>query len=127
MSALSRTIAAMESAPPDELVRRLARALEDTLDVERAEVYLPDYHLSTLHPVGDADNAIPIDGSWEGRVFASQRPDVRAAANQMGRVGRVRVGLPITVRGDRRGELAGLVRPQRPVSCARLPASGEVN
>lgn len=110
MSALASTIAAMEAAAPGELVARLSRALHDTLEVERTTVLLPDYHLATLRPVGDPDAPVAIDGSWEGRVFASQRPDVRAAAaDEEGKVGRAEVGLPITVRGDRRGVLAVLV------------------
>lgn len=110
MSALATTIAAMEAGAPGDLAARLAQALRDTLGVERVDVLLPDYHLATLHPVADPERAVPIDGSWEGRVFTSQRPDVRAAApDDDGRVGQAEVGLPITIRGDRRGVLAVLV------------------
>lgn len=110
MSALATTIAAMEAAPPGDLVARLAQVLADTLGAQETAVLLPDYHFATLHPVDEPAKSVLIDDSWEGRVFASQRPDVRAAAaDDDGRVGRCEVGVPITVRGDRRGVLAVLL------------------
>lgn len=114
MNALATAIAAMEAAAPGDLVARLAQALQDSLGAQRTEVLLPDYHLITLHPVGRDSQSLPTDDSWEGRVFASQRTDVRAAAaDEGGKVGRCEVGLPITVRGDRRGVLA-VVLPTTP-------------
>ncbi|MDQ1688255.1 MAG: hypothetical protein QOK42_1230 [Frankiaceae bacterium] len=103
MNALAEAVTAMEDAPPGGLVPALAAALEKSLGCASLSLLLPDYHLASLHPVEDPSVVIPLDGSWEGRIFAAQRHDVRSAGN--GEDG-VQVGLPVTVRGDRVGVLA---------------------
>jgi serine phosphatase RsbU (regulator of sigma subunit) len=101
MSALASALDAMERAAPAQLVPALAASLEKTLGCSHASVLLPDYHLGALHPVDEPSARRPVDASWEGRVFAAQRPDVHA----LGTDGGVALGLPMTVRGDRLGVL----------------------
>ena len=101
MSALAAAIAAMEGSHPGSLLAALAQSLEKDLGCSRVTLLLPDYHLRTLHPINDPPTSVPVDGSWEGRIFAAQRHDVRGA----GEDDAVAVGLPVTVRGDRLGVL----------------------
>lgn len=112
MSALAAANAALELAAPGELVSTLSFALESTLGAEQVSVLLADYHLATLRPVDGSADPVTIDASWQGRVFAAQRPAVRTVEGTVDGTapdGRFEVGLPMTVRGDRRGVLVVLL------------------
>jgi serine phosphatase RsbU (regulator of sigma subunit) len=101
VSAVGHVISAIEAAAPDAVSPALAVALEKAIGSSGVTVLLPDYHLATLHPVDDPERAIGVDSTWEGRIFASQRHDVRTAVGGDG----MQVGVPITLRGDRLGVL----------------------
>ena len=98
---MTAAITAMEQAAPDRVLEGLRGCLTERVDAVRVELLLPDYHLATLHPMAHPERQVRVDGTWEGRIFAAQRYDVRAAPSN----GNVELGVPVTVRGDRRGVL----------------------
>ncbi|GAA2036544.1 PP2C family protein-serine/threonine phosphatase [Catenulispora yoronensis] len=96
---------ALRSAAPEALPEAL-RAVLLTMGVGGVEVHLADYGLRVLTAVGGPRPAaaLPINGSVQGRAFASQRPQYQQAGD-----GTTIVTVPVTVRGDRHGTLtAGL-------------------
>ncbi|MER5478365.1 PP2C family protein-serine/threonine phosphatase [Streptomyces sp. NPDC002734] len=94
---------ALRRAEPHALldaVRGVLTAQYDALDVE---LFMADYGLSVLQPVSVLPHTlepVSVHNSPAGRAFGSQQPYCEAA-----RDGRVRLHLPVSVRGDRLGVL----------------------
>ncbi|MFE5211539.1 PP2C family protein-serine/threonine phosphatase [Streptomyces sp. NPDC056600] len=94
---------ALRRAEPHALldaVRGVLMAQYDALDVE---LFMADYGLSVLQPVSVLPHTlepVSVHNSPAGRAFGSQQPYGEAA-----RDGRVRLHLPVSVRGDRLGVL----------------------
>ena len=120
--ALARVVEAVQDADANRVPEALREALLE-LGVTETILWLSDYREShlvdvTSHwawQVGD-DRVIPVDGSDQGRAFASGRPF------EVG--GRIHV--PVTVRGDRRGvlEMAPVIaEPHELLRVARVVGS----
>ncbi|MFE6618024.1 PP2C family protein-serine/threonine phosphatase [Streptomyces sp. NPDC057740] len=102
---------ALRSAAPHQLVDAVREVLCDEYAATTVQLFLADYGLATLQPVpaggrpGDPEAGPPepvsTHGSPAGRAFGSQEPFVERLTD-----GRVRLHLPVTVRGDRLGVLA---------------------
>ncbi|WP_448320763.1 PP2C family protein-serine/threonine phosphatase [Streptomyces sp. CO7] len=94
---------ALRRAEPHALldaVRGVLMAQYDALDVE---LFMADYGLSVLQPVSVLPHTLEplsVHNSPAGRAFGSQQPYCETA-----RDGRVRLHLPVSVRGDRLGVL----------------------
>lgn len=95
---------ALRTAAPHQLLDALGRVLKEQYAAEAVEFLMADYGLSVLQPV-----SVPPRASWPvsvfntpaGRAFGSQRCHAEHC-----RDGRVRLHLPVTVRGDRIGVLS---------------------
>ncbi len=102
---------ALRRAEPHRLMEAVRTVLAQEHDVVSAELYLADYGLKTLCPVGDrpgweghghsAFNTVP------GRVFGSQEAFVEETAQD----GSCAVHLPVSARGDRLGVLTVTAGP----------------
>ena len=92
---------ALRSADPEALPEAVRDALL-AMGVDGVEVYLADYGLRVLSPVGVAGAAgtVPIHASVEGKAFATQQPQYQRHGD-----GTTSVTVPVTVRGDRHGTL----------------------
>ncbi|MEU6812819.1 PP2C family protein-serine/threonine phosphatase [Streptomyces sp. NPDC046831] len=94
---------ALRSAAPHRVVDTLRKVLCSQYEAEAVEFLMADYGLTVLQPVADSPHAgrpMPVHGSPAGRAFGAQEPFVEERGD-----GRVRVFLPVTVRGDRLGVL----------------------
>lgn len=95
---------ALRSAAPHHLVAALRAVLgDDDWSAREVELYLADYSLTALRPVSTGPGEpepLPMHGGPTGRAFGAQEPYVEKRGG-----GRVRVHLPVTVRGDRLGVL----------------------
>ena len=107
---------ALRSAAPHQLVDAVREVLCNEYAATTVQLFLADYGLATLQPVPAGDGTgttrpghpapsppepMPAHGSPAGRAFGSQEPFVEKQTD-----GRVRLHLPVTVRGDRLGVLA---------------------
>ncbi|ACU72978.1 protein serine/threonine phosphatase [Catenulispora acidiphila DSM 44928] len=106
---------ALRSADPEALPEAV-RAVLLTMGVSGVEVYLADYALRVLAPVGGLGRSgtLPIHASVEGKAFASQRPQFQRQGD-----GTTIVTVPVTVRGDRHGTLSAVL----PADVTRSDAS----
>ena len=96
-----RAVRIMHNARPPEVFVAL-RSLLAEYEVS-ASLWLADYRQSVLRAVDDPATSIPelpVQGSWQGRVFASGRAATHDEAGGGGRV-----ALPVTHRGARVGVL----------------------
>ncbi|MGV9255143.1 PP2C family protein-serine/threonine phosphatase [Streptomyces sp. NPDC003697] len=94
---------ALRSAAPHRVVHTLREVLRSQYDAEAVEFLMADYGLTVLQPVADPSHGgrpTPVHGSPAGRAYGAQEPYVEDRGD-----GRVRVFLPVTVRGDRLGVL----------------------
>lgn len=107
---------ALRSAAPHQLVDAVREVLCDEYTATTVQLFLADYGLATLQPVPTGHGTDPgrpgapaagppepvsAHGSPAGRAFGSQEPFAEKLSD-----GRVRLHLPVTVRGDRLGVLA---------------------
>ena len=92
---------ALRSADPEALPEAVRDALL-SMGVDGVEVYLADYGLRVLSPVGapEAVGTVPIHASVEGKAFATQQPQYQRYSD-----GTTSVTVPVTVHGDRHGTL----------------------
>lgn len=94
---------ALRAAAPHDLPAALADVLRTHCAARSVELLLADYGLAVLQPVSapdPADAAVPVAGTPEGRAFGAQEPIAEAVGE------RVRLHLPVSVRGDRIGVLS---------------------
>ncbi|MFE4053873.1 PP2C family protein-serine/threonine phosphatase [Streptomyces sp. YIM B13518] len=94
---------ALRTAAPHELLDATRRVLAELYAAESAELFLADYGLTALQPVAVlpyTTEPVSVHNSVVGRAFGAQEPVVESAD------GRVRVHLPVSVRGDRLGVLS---------------------
>ncbi|MGW2724343.1 PP2C family protein-serine/threonine phosphatase [Streptomyces sp. NPDC001492] len=95
---------ALRAAAPHELLGAVRRVLVEQYGAESVELLMADYGLTVLQPVSelpDAEEPVSVHNSVVGRAFGAQEPVVESASH-----GRVRVHLPVSVRGDRLGVLS---------------------
>ncbi|MFI1698896.1 PP2C family protein-serine/threonine phosphatase [Streptomyces bobili] len=94
---------ALRTAAPHELVDAVRRILVERYAAVGVELLMADYGLTVLQPVSGPRGREPLSvyDSAAGRAFGAQEPYVEPAGG-----GRVRVHLPVTVRGDRLGVLS---------------------
>ncbi|MBD9725146.1 PP2C family protein-serine/threonine phosphatase [Streptomyces caniscabiei] len=93
---------ALRSAAPPHLVDTLSDVLADW-SARDVELYLADYSLTVLRPAStrpDPPDSLPMHDGPAGRAFGAQEPYVEKRGDD-----RVRLHLPVTVRGDRLGVL----------------------
>ncbi|MEU3339173.1 PP2C family protein-serine/threonine phosphatase [Streptomyces sp. NPDC006668] len=103
MNRLMAAERALRSAAPHRLATTVREVLCGLYEAEHAEFRVADYGLTVLRPVSPLTGppeAVPLHGSAAGRAFGAQQPIEEDDA------GRVRVHLPVTVRGDRLGVLS---------------------
>ncbi|GGX85271.1 phosphatase [Streptomyces fructofermentans] len=95
---------ALRSAAPHQLVEAVRDALRTHYAAEDVQLFMADYGLTLLQAVssGTPDpDPLPVRTGPAGRAFGAQQPFVEDLGG-----GRVRVHLPVTVRGDRLGILS---------------------
>ncbi|GGV23067.1 phosphatase [Streptomyces longisporoflavus] len=95
---------ALRKAAPHLLLDVVTGALREQYGVERAELRLADYGLTTLQRVEDVPfttEPVSLRDSPQGRAFGAQEPYVEPKAVQ----GMATVHMPVSVRGDRMGVL----------------------
>ncbi|MFE6163780.1 PP2C family protein-serine/threonine phosphatase [Streptomyces sp. NPDC056486] len=103
---------ALRNAAPHLLLDVVTGALREQFGVERAELRLADYGLTTLQMVEDmpfTTEPVSLQSSPQGRAFGAQEPYVESRVVQ----GAATVHLPVTVRGDRMGVLTIAVPEER--------------
>lgn len=94
----SQAVRIVRNAPPARVFVALREALAER--DWQARLWLVDYRQTTLRSVDDVDGGhedAPVRGSWQGRVFAADRLEIRDDGD-----GRV-LGIPLTHRGHRLG------------------------
>ncbi|UFR03645.1 serine/threonine-protein phosphatase [Streptomyces sp. Go40/10] len=102
---------ALRTAAPHALLDATRAVLMEQYGAEDVELLMADYGLSVLQPVPVLPHTpepapphepepVPVHNSPAGRAFGSQRPYC-----EDGRDGRMRLHLPVSVRGDRLGVL----------------------
>ncbi|MEU6772273.1 PP2C family protein-serine/threonine phosphatase [Streptomyces sp. NPDC046759] len=97
---------ALRSAAPEELLDAVRRVLQEQYGAETVELLMADYGLTVLRPVSvpphdPRPESVSAYNSPAGRAFGSQQ-----CHSEHARDGRVRLHLPVTVRGDRIGVLS---------------------
>ncbi|WKE73608.1 PP2C family protein-serine/threonine phosphatase [Streptomyces sp. WP-1] len=95
---------ALRTAAPHGLLDAVRRVLADQYAAESVELFMADYGLTVLQPVSvlpHVRNPVSVHNSVAGRAFSAQEAVVEARADR-----RVRVHLPVSVRGDRLGVLS---------------------
>ncbi|MGW2486064.1 PP2C family protein-serine/threonine phosphatase [Streptomyces sp. NPDC001606] len=95
---------ALRTAAPHELFDAVRRVLIEHYAAASVELFMADYSLTVLQPVSalpHTTEAVSVHTSVVGRAFGAQEPVVESALG-----GRVRVHLPVSVRGDRLGVLS---------------------
>ncbi|MFF3348903.1 PP2C family protein-serine/threonine phosphatase [Streptomyces sp. NPDC002779] len=95
---------ALRTAAPHELLDAIRAVLTDQYGAEDVELFVADYSLTVLQPVSVLPHTLEplsVHNTPEGRAFGSQRP-----YHEERRDGRIRLLLPVSVRGDRLGVLA---------------------
>ncbi|MEV6117472.1 PP2C family protein-serine/threonine phosphatase [Streptomyces sp. NPDC052109] len=95
---------ALRTAASHQLPDAVRRVLTEQYAAEAVEFLMADYSLSVLQPVSAPprlSRPVSVYNSPAGRAFGSQR-----CHSEYGLDGRVRLHLPVTVRGDRIGVLS---------------------
>ncbi|MFF7356721.1 MULTISPECIES: PP2C family protein-serine/threonine phosphatase [Streptomyces] len=95
---------ALRTAAPHELLDAVRRVLVEQYAAESVELFMADYGLTVLQPLSVLPHTVEpvsVHNSVVGRAFGAQEPVVESKGD-----GRVRVHLPVSVRGDRLGVLA---------------------
>ncbi|GGX06390.1 PP2C family protein-serine/threonine phosphatase [Streptomyces lomondensis] len=95
---------ALRTAAPHELLSAARRVLSEQYQADAVELFMADYGLTVLQPVSVLPHTlepVPVHNSPAGRAFGAQEPYAEPVGG-----GRVRVHLPVTVRGDRLGVLS---------------------
>ncbi|MEU0454961.1 PP2C family protein-serine/threonine phosphatase [Streptomyces sp. NPDC006129] len=95
---------ALRTAAPHELLSAVRRVLSERYEADAVELFMADYGLTVLQPVSVLPHTlepVPVHDSPAGRAFGAQEPYAEPVGG-----GRVRVHLPVTVRGDRLGVLS---------------------
>ncbi|MGW0602575.1 PP2C family protein-serine/threonine phosphatase [Streptomyces sp. NPDC002644] len=95
---------ALRTAAPHALLDATRAVLREQYGAEEVELFMADYGVSVLQPVSVLPHTlepVSVYNSAEGRAFGSQRPH-----REERRDGRVRLHLPVSVRGDRLGVLS---------------------
>ncbi|MEV5437420.1 PP2C family protein-serine/threonine phosphatase [Streptomyces sp. NPDC052682] len=94
---------ALRTAAPHELLQAVRDVLGKQYEADSVELFMADYGLTVLQPVSVLPHTlepVSVHNSPAGRAFGSQEPFMEPADE-----GRVRLHLPVTVRGDRLGVL----------------------
>ncbi|MFJ4621657.1 PP2C family protein-serine/threonine phosphatase [Streptomyces sp. NPDC088812] len=94
---------ALRTAAPHEVIDAVRGVLLRQYAADSVELYLADYGLTVLQPVSELPHTaepVSVHDGPAGRAFGAQEPFVEAVGD-----GRVRVHLPVSVRGDRLGVL----------------------
>ena len=102
---LSTVEQALHTAEPHALLDVVRAALAEQYGAEQVELRMADYGMRSLQTVGPethCEETVPIQGSPQGRAFASQEPCITRHT----RHDAVTVHLPMTIRGDRMGVLS---------------------
>jgi serine phosphatase RsbU (regulator of sigma subunit) len=95
---------AVRTAAPHALVATVRDALTTAYGATAVQLYLADYGLTVLRPVGPVSgsaDALSLHNTAEGRAFGSQEPREQEVRHRAA----VDHHLPVTVRGDRLGIL----------------------
>ncbi|MFE8949620.1 PP2C family protein-serine/threonine phosphatase [Streptomyces sp. NPDC007856] len=95
---------ALRTAASHELLDAVRRVLVEQYGAESVDLLMADYGLTVLQPVSvlpNTEEPVSVNNSVAGRAFGAQEPVVESASG-----GRVRVHLPVSVRGDRQGVLS---------------------
>ncbi|TQJ92217.1 PP2C family protein-serine/threonine phosphatase [Streptomyces sp. SLBN-31] len=95
---------ALRTAAPHALLDAVRAVLIEQYGAQDVELFMADYSLTVLQPVSVLPHTlepVPVHGSPTGRAFGSQAP-----YHEQLRDGRVRLHLPVSVRGDRLGVLS---------------------
>ncbi|MER8007735.1 PP2C family protein-serine/threonine phosphatase [Streptomyces sp. NPDC094149] len=95
---------ALRTAAPHALLDAVRAVLIEQYGAQDVELFMADYSLTVLQPVSVLPHTlepVPVHGSPTGRAFGSQAP-----YREQLRDGRVRLHLPVSVRGDRLGVLS---------------------
>ncbi|MEU2618251.1 PP2C family protein-serine/threonine phosphatase [Streptomyces sp. NPDC007157] len=95
---------AVRTAAPHELLDAVRVVLTEQYGAEAVELFMADYGLTALQPVSVRPHnlvPVPVHGSPAGRAFGSQEPYCEEGQDR-----RMRVHLPVSVRGDRLGVLS---------------------
>lgn len=95
---------ALRTAAPHALLDAVRAVLGEHYGAEDVELFMADYGLNVLQPVSILPHTlepVSVHSSSAGRAFGSQAPFAETA-----RDGRVRLHLPVSVRGDRLGVLS---------------------
>ncbi|PPS72612.1 MULTISPECIES: PP2C family protein-serine/threonine phosphatase [Streptomyces] len=95
---------ALRTAAPHELLSAVRRVLSEQYEADSVELFMADYGLTVLQPVSVLPHTlepVSVHNSPAGRAFGAQEPYEEPVGD-----GRVRVHLPVTVRGDRLGVLS---------------------
>ncbi|QIJ61222.1 PP2C family protein-serine/threonine phosphatase [Streptomyces sp. JB150] len=95
---------ALRGAAPHELLEVVRAVLTEQYAAEDVELFLADYGLTVLQPVSVLPHTlepVSVHTSPAGRAFGAQRPHREDLPG-----GRVRLHLPVSVRGDRLGVLS---------------------
>lgn len=119
MDRLSDVGRVLRNAAPHRLPEEIAAVLGEHYDAGDVRLRMVDYGMRSLQSTGPAGpdvDAIPIQGTPEGRAFGAQEPWVDADPVRR----TVTVHLPVTVRGDRMGVLT-VVLPETGYTPAVLP------
>ncbi|MFF3500554.1 PP2C family protein-serine/threonine phosphatase [Streptomyces sp. NPDC003247] len=94
---------ALRAAAPHEVLDAVRGVLLRQYAADSVELYLADYGLTVLQPVSELPHTaepVSVHDGPAGRAFGAQEPFVESVGD-----GRVRVHLPVSVRGDRLGVL----------------------
>ncbi|MER6631197.1 PP2C family protein-serine/threonine phosphatase [Streptomyces sp. NPDC000987] len=95
---------ALRRAAPHQLPDVVHEVLRSQYGADAVEFLMADYGLTVLQPVTPAagrPEPLPVHSSPAGRAFGSQEPFAEERGD-----GRVRLHLPVSVRGDRLGVLS---------------------
>lgn len=91
---------ALDAARPDATLTALRPVLGEFLNATEVNLFVANYQLTGLRPIGEPDQTIGLQDTTAGQAFVLQRPAVGPPTRDG-----TAVYLPISVRGDRIGVL----------------------